>query len=293
MEEKHFGPVWFIPGENRGKYPYCHSVYLAEARVLLDPASDRRRLMELRRGPGVREVWLSHWHEDHLMHLDLFEDLPLVISEADAPPLADLEVFLDWYGLEGEAREWWRPVLQDQFHYRPRRPARFFSGRRTIQVGGLEVEVIPAPGHTPGHLAFYFPEVSVLFLADYDLGKFGPWYGDLDSSIEDTIASVEMLRKIPARVLLTGHETGVFEETDAAVFDRYLNVIALREEKLLDFLNGPKTLDEIAEAWIVYGRPREPKGFFEYGERAIMKKHLERLIKKKIIQTEKDRYVKL
>ena len=135
--------------------------------------------------------------------------------------------------------------------------------------------------------------MHVLFLADYDLGKFGPWYGDLDSSIEDTIASVEMLRKIPARVLLTGHETGLFEGEDGAVFDRYLNIIALREEKLLDFLKGPKTLDEIAGAWIVYGRAREPKGFFEYGERAIMKKHLERLMKQKRVSKEKERYVRM
>jgi len=38
-------------------------------------------------------------------------------------------------------------------------------------------------------------------------------------------------------------------------------------------------MDEIVGAWIVYGRPREPEAFFEFGERAIMKKHLERLKK--------------
>ena len=45
------------------------------------------------------------------------------------------------------------------------------------------------------------------------------------------------------------------------------------------FYQKPKTLDDIAEACIVYGRPREPRAFFEFGERAIMKKHLERLTK--------------
>jgi hypothetical protein len=38
-------------------------------------------------------------------------------------------------------------------------------------------------------------------------------------------------------------------------------------------------------AWIVYGRPRDPEAFFEFGERAIMKKHLEWLVKKdRIVQ---------
>jgi len=44
MEEKHFGPVWFIPGENKGKYPFCHSVYIEGECILIDPASDRNRL---------------------------------------------------------------------------------------------------------------------------------------------------------------------------------------------------------------------------------------------------------
>jgi len=98
MKERCFGPIRFIPGENRGKYPFCHSLYIDGAGILIDPASDRDRLKGLRKDDGVRQVWLSHWHEDHFMHLDLFEDLPLLISEQDAPQLSDVELFLDGYG---------------------------------------------------------------------------------------------------------------------------------------------------------------------------------------------------
>jgi len=69
---------------------------------LVDPASDRDRLKGLREGGGVRKVWLSHWHEDHFMHLDLFEDVPLLMSELDAPQLSDVEIFLDGYGIKQE-----------------------------------------------------------------------------------------------------------------------------------------------------------------------------------------------
>jgi hypothetical protein len=51
-------------------------------------------------------------------------------------------------------------------------------------------------------------------------------------------------------------------------------------------------LDEIVEAWIVYGRPREPKAFYEFGERALMKKHLERLMRLGRVLKEKDQYIK-
>ena len=46
MEERKFGPVWFIPGERNGKYPYCHSLYIEGegGGILIDASSDRERL---------------------------------------------------------------------------------------------------------------------------------------------------------------------------------------------------------------------------------------------------------
>jgi hydroxyacylglutathione hydrolase len=293
MDKQHFGPVWFIQGENRGKYPFCHSLYIEGAGVLIDPASDREALISLRENQKVKMVWLSHWHEDHMMYLELFDDLPLWISERDAPPLSDVEIFLDWYGMENDDyRNYWRAVLKEQFHYKPRIPAQFLRGGQTLDLGAVSVEVIPTPGHSPGHLAFFFEELGVLFMGDYDLSKFGPWYGDAYSSIEETIESVTHLRKIPAKVLIASHENGIFTEEPGKLWDDYLDIIQAREEKLLELLTTPRTLDEIVEARIVYGRPREPKAFFEFGERVLMKKHLERFMKLGKVLKEKDRYIK-
>ena len=220
------------------------------------------------------------------MHLDLFDDLPLWMSEQDAPPLCDLEVFLDWYGLKDDSEgfaQHWRSVLKEQFHFQPRKPSGFLKNGDRIQLDRVTVEVIHTPGHTPGHLAFFIKEYELLFMGDYDLTRFGPWYGDRFSSIEDTIASIEHLRRIPAKVRLTSHETGIYEKEPGELWDQYLGVIKEREEKLLKFLEKPRTMEEIVEAWIVYGRPREPRVFFAFGERAIMKKHLERLIEQSIV----------
>jgi hydroxyacylglutathione hydrolase len=293
IKEKHFGPIWFIPGDQGGRYPFCHSVYIEGAGVLIDPASDRERLMQLRDGPGVTGVWLSHWHEDHLMHLDLFEDAPLWISAADAPPISDLERFMDAYGMDhADEREYWREILTTSFHFRPRRPTGFLMEGTERSVGGLTIEVLSTPGHTPGHSAFFFKEQGVLFMGDYDLTKFGPWYGDVESSIEETIASIRRLRKISAKVWIAGHETGLFEADPGDLWERYLDVISIREEKLLELLKTPRTLDDIVTACIIYGKPREPKAFFEFGERAHMKKHLEKLIREGIVRLEGDRYVR-
>ncbi|MGD9034284.1 MAG: MBL fold metallo-hydrolase [Desulfobacteraceae bacterium] len=291
-EEKHFGPVWFIPGENQGKYPFCHSIYVEGAGVLIDPASDRERLVQLREKPGVKTVWLSHWHEDHFMHLDLFDDLPLCISEADAPPLSDLDILMDAYGID-EARDDWRPVFENQFNFRPRKPTRFLRGGEVIDLGTVAVKLISTPGHTPGHLSFFFKGPDILFLGDYDLGKFGPWYGDVESSIQGTIDSMEHLRNMPATVWLTSHETGVFEDEPGVIWDEYVGVIAEREGRLMDFLEEPRTMKDIIEAWIVYKKPREPKGFYELGERGHMKKHLERLMGQGRVTLKGDRYTRV
>jgi len=293
VEEQHFGPIWFIPGNNRGKYPSCHSLYIEGAGILIDPASDRERLFRLRKDRGVKMVWLSHAHEDHFMHLDLFDDLPLWISDKDSPPLSSVEIFLDWYGMDNnDYRKYWRQMLKEEFHFESRKPMQFLQGGQTIDLGMVTVDVISTPGHTPGHLAFFFQEPGVLFMGDYDLTKFGPFYGDVYASIEETIDSINRLKRIPAKVFLTSHETGVFMGDPGKLWDDYLEVINERERKLVELLNKPRTMKEIVGTWIVYGREREPKAFFEFAEQALMKKHLERLIRLGSVFQEEGRYIR-
>ncbi|MCX7141119.1 MAG: MBL fold metallo-hydrolase [Proteobacteria bacterium] len=292
---KKFGPVHFIPGAGRGKYPHSNAVYVEGAGILIDTGPGREACTALRDGPGVREVWLSHWHEDHIACLDLFEGLPLRQMEIEAEALAGVEHFLDWYGIESEPfRDYWRKTLVEDFHYRPRRASGFFTAGEVIDLGGCSVEIIHTPGHTPGSTSFYFREQQVLFMADYDLTRFGPWYGDRDSSIESTIASLERLRRIPARVWLTSHEDGCFQGDPtemATLFDNYLGVIDQREGKLLEYLKGaPRTMADIVGQCIVYRKPREPKAFFEWGEQALMGKHLGRLTRQGKVVCENQYY---
>ena len=89
---------------------------------------------------------------------------------------------------------------------------------------------------------------------------------------------------------MTGHENGVFEQPPAELWRLYGAVIAEREKRLLDLLETPRTLKEILEARIIYKRPREPKVFFAFGERVLMKKHLEHLIRRDIVILEDERY---
>lgn len=288
-----FGPIRFIAGENGGKYPHCHSVFIESAGVLIDPASDRRQLARLKAERAVSEVWLTHWHEDHITHLDLFEHLPLKMAAEDAPPLSDVGLFLDAYGIvKPEHRRYWTDIMHRHFHYKPRRPADFLEDGQIVELGDVSVEVIRTPGHTPGHTAFFFREPAVLFMGDYDLTRFGPWYGDRDSSIADTIASIDRLRSVPAKTWLTCHEDGVFAREPGTLWDDYLAVIDRRESQLLDLLRIPRSMEEIVNAWIVYRKPREPEAFFAFAEEALMRKHLDRLTASGAVAVEGEKYVR-
>lgn len=290
-----FGKIRFIGGDNGGKYPFNHSVYLAgkDAKVIIDPSCGLQKLTDLKEKDGVDEVWLSHWHEDHMGFLNLFDNRPLRMSQRDFPPLTDIEIFLDWYGIRDEVlRGLWKNIMLTNFNYRPQKEATFFSDDEVINLGDLNVQVIPTPGHTPGHLSFFFPDEEILFLGDYDLTTFGPWYGDVDSSIEQTIKSLRRLKSIPARRWIASHNTGLFESHPGKLWEDYENVIYQRDEKILNFLKEPKTMDEMTSAWLIYGKPHEPKEFFEFNEKALLTKHLEALLGRREIALVGNRYVR-
>ena len=295
MEDRQFGRIRFVCGDNNGKYPFNHSLYLQgdRSRVIIDPACSLEKLTRLK-DEGVDCVWLSHWHEDHIRYIDLFENHSLQISRRDFPPLTDINIFLDWYDIKiPQERSNWKKIILEVFNFRPRCEANFLEDGATVDLGGLTVQVLPTPGHTPGHLSFFFPEEELLFLGDYDLTSFGPWYGDVYSDIDETIKSIHKLKAVPARKWFASHDTGLFEENPGRLWDDYENVIYERENKLLAFLEKPKTITEICAAWLIYGRPREPKEMYEFNERVLVRKHLEYLQRQDKIISEDERYVKV
>lgn len=107
---------------------------------------------------------------------------------------------------------------------------------------------------------------------------------------EDTIASIERLKQIPATSWLTGHQAGLFEENPTNPWDQYLAVIGQREGRLIDYLVEPHTLEEIVHQRIVYRHPGEPQDFYAMTEEMIMQKHLNLLIARSMVVREAGRF---
>lgn len=283
--------IQFIPGINNGKYPYSHSLLIEDETVaLIDPAANPEFFEQLSRTKKVDVIILSHYHEDHFWFSYLFPDAEIWMPELDAPALENLDALLDAYRLQGPWREDWRKMMLENFHYHERKKSRLLKEGDSISFGKIEMKVLHTPGHTQGHSCFHFPGQGVFFLADIDLTKFGPWYGDRGSDIDDFIISIKRVAQIECPTYLASHEGPFFHGEIRKEAEAYLAVIDERDRKLLELLKQPRTIEEVVDARIIYRKPREPKSFFDFGEWALMTKHLERMIKNGKVVQAGDRY---
>lgn len=275
-----------------GRYPHCHTLAVDDRkRVLIDAASDHDKLLAFHRQRCVDILITTHAHEDHLMYNHLFPHAEFCVHELDARPFSDIRSLIGQYGLTGEEARLWEDFLAKDCKYVPRMPDKLLKHGDMLDFGHTHAVVIHTPGHTPGHCCLHFPLEGVLFLADYDLVKAGPYYGDVASSLEHTISSLRRLASIRADVYLTAHGKGIFDASPELIPD-YLDIIFQREAKLLDLLSqGSKSLDEITDAHIIYGKPKALGAWdLSSSERMMMRKHLERLMEKDRIREEDGRY---
>jgi glyoxylase-like metal-dependent hydrolase (beta-lactamase superfamily II) len=281
MEETRFGNIVFVPGTGGGRYPFCNSLYIDDAKkVIIDPSSDEAYLRNLAVEERIDLIINSHYHEDHIAFNYLFPEADLYVHEDIGACFKSYSAFLDYCGLlDSKYRAEWDDLFLNRFHFRERTPSREFADGDILIFGDTKMRVIHTPGHTAGHCSFYFPDQGILFMGDLDLSGFGPWYGDRVSDIDQTVESMHRLLEIPADIYITSHETGIIRGDITELAETYLTVITKREKRILEFLERPRTADEIVERWIIFRRELRPRYFFEFAERGMIMKHLERLIR--------------
>lgn len=283
------GRIKFLLG---GRYPHCHTVIVNDdRRAFIDAASDGERLSAFHRERSVDILIATHAHEDHIMYNALFPDARFLVHETDAHAFSDAGALLDQYGVSGEEAASWKDFLEKKCGYCPRKADRLLRDGDSIDFGHTRAEVIHAPGHTPGHCCFFFPAEKILFLADYDLVRAGPYYGDVSSGIQATLDSLDRLASIRADTYLTAHGKGIYPGSPELIRS-YRDIIFRREDRLAAFLSGgPRTLEEVTAQGIIYGRPRSLGAWdLSLSERMMMKKHLDRLERQGKVFSDDGRY---
>lgn len=125
--------------------------------VLFDAPNDTvAPLMEeaKRRGLDVIGLWLTHGHFDHIAdHTEVSKQFPnakVLIHRLDDPKLHRPNAM----------------AMLLPFKIPPRRADGFVDDGQKLKIGSIELEVIHTPGHSPGHVMYYFPREKALIGGD-------------------------------------------------------------------------------------------------------------------------------
>lgn len=291
-----FGKVSLVEGNKNGSYPFAHSLLIeGDKRVVVDPAAGRQKMQDIIDSGPVHSIINTHYHEDHVTYNYMFPDAEVYFSELDQRGFESIDGMIEMgigKFMDAELRAFLIQVYTERFHFNGIKPTGLFKGDEEIDFGGIVAQLVHLPGHTPGLYGLHFPEEEFFFCADIDLASFGPWYGDDVSSLEDMISSIKKVKTIKAKWYGVSHEGPVYEDVSGPA-DKYLNVIYSREKKLLEVLGVPKTLDELADLWLMYGKAYNPVNAYRAAEKALLSKHLEQLERDGKVRNNEGKFEKL
>jgi glyoxylase-like metal-dependent hydrolase (beta-lactamase superfamily II) len=288
--------IYYIEAENRGRYPYCHSLLVKDdVSVIIDPACREDLMRSLGANGGADIILNTHYHEDHRTFNFCFERARLYVHELDAPGYGPVDDFMSDFSVANPAaaalKNFWRDFLLENCKYRPYRVEKTFSDGFELNLGHTVVQAIHTPGHSAGHCCFHFPREEVVYLGDIDLTSFGPWYASRNSGIDAFLSSIERIRRLKPKKVITSHGDGLVSEEIDARLEAYAAVIHRRDSQILDFLSQPRSLEEILDLEVVYRRAHKaPDSFFCWDDRMMIEMHLARLLRLGLIKTLDKKY---
>jgi len=280
--------IWFIAGENGGRYPYAHSLYIE---------GDNNILIDTGAGAGLKQltektshVLLTHYHRDHVTLNPLFHKASFAIHGNDAPGVESLEGFYQLSGLDRvDLEAYWKMVRQSGFvatkidHY--------LDDGDVIDTGRFKIKALHLPGHTSGHCGFLLEDYEIVYAADIDLTSFGPWYGNIKSDPDQFRQSIKRLLSLKPKLLLTGHSRPITKRISEKL-SLYESVLDQREEIIINELKeSPLTVEQLAEKNIIYRNHNGRKILFFF-EKVMLNKHLQSLAHRGVVaKLDDQRYV--
>ncbi|GAG54263.1 unnamed protein product, partial [marine sediment metagenome] len=156
---------------------------------LFDNGIGHRLIRKLKREFKIQKTYLSHWHEDHVSGCALFKKHEYYCHNLDIPPLRDLDLFIDLYGVKGTpAEKEFYPIMQF-LKIEPLNDIKIIRDNDLIPIkDDLSVRVI----HTPGDFGKEIFLESVDKLHSRGFNVFG-WdeqpYWDINKDLRVTAAT--------------------------------------------------------------------------------------------------------
>ena len=146
--------------------------------VLVDPGGQVAELLDAAEAAAleVQAIWLTHAHLDHVSGVSdavaLLGPVPILLHRDDLPLYEAVAQQGQMFGL-----------AVDQ----PPPPTRWLEVGETLELGELRAEVLHLPGHSPGHVGFWFAQQRTILSGDVlfagSIGRTDLPGGDYDTLI--------------------------------------------------------------------------------------------------------------
>jgi glyoxylase-like metal-dependent hydrolase (beta-lactamase superfamily II) len=124
--------------------------------LIVDPGEEAERILAAVSASGaeVEAILLTHCHFDHIGAVSpvaAATGAPVYCPEIEVPVLADIMSYVPWEGFGPfESYEADETV----------------AGGETLELAGLEIDVIFTPGHSPGHVTYAVRGEDAIFSGD-------------------------------------------------------------------------------------------------------------------------------
>jgi len=123
--------------------------------LVVDPGEEAERILAAAKEMGrVEAILLTHCHFDHIgavAPVAAATGAPVYCPKLEVPLLADVMAFVPWEGFGP---------------YESYDADETVAGGETLELAGLELDVIFTPGHSPGHVTYSVRGEDAIFSGD-------------------------------------------------------------------------------------------------------------------------------
>jgi hydroxyacylglutathione hydrolase len=124
--------------------------------LVVDPGEEAERILAAIEATGAKAeaILITHCHFDHIGAVTPVAEatgVPVYCPEIEVPILEDIMAFVPWEGFGP---------------FESYKPDEIVRGGETLELAGLELDVVFTPGHSPGHVTYAVRGENALFSGD-------------------------------------------------------------------------------------------------------------------------------